>query len=156
MKGVEHIVVRLCAEGIAAEAAGHVEDAHAAYTHAWEQRHDDWDACVAAHYLARHQPSLTLSLHWNQEALRYADALADDRAANFRPSLLLNLGYSYELLGDAGSACHSYQLALAAIEHLPVGAYRDMITQSLTTKLDKLLSQEGSHYGNRNLRYHHP
>lgn len=140
MNGGENAVVHLCADGIAAESVGRLEDAHAAYERAWQQRVDDWDACVAAHYLARHQPSLALSLYWNQEALRYADAVTDNRTVDFRPSLLLNLGYSYELLGDAFSAQHHYRQALAAVEHLPSGAYRDMIAHSLVTKLDRLAS----------------
>jgi tetratricopeptide (TPR) repeat protein len=138
----ENAVVRLCADGIAAESVGRLEDAHAAYERAWQQRVDDWDACVAAHYLARHQPSLALSLHWNQEALRYADAITDNRAADFRPSLLLNLGYCYELLGDATSAQHHYQQALAAVAYLPRGAYRNMLAHSLVSKLECLASPD--------------
>ncbi|RGC68468.1 hypothetical protein C5N14_13190 [Micromonospora sp. MW-13] len=37
-------------------------------------RTDDYDACVAAHYLARQQDDPEEILRWNQEALRHAFA----------------------------------------------------------------------------------
>jgi hypothetical protein len=49
---------------------------------AWEKRKDDYDACVAAHYVARHQ--------WNQESLDRADAVNAESVQGFYPSLYLN------------------------------------------------------------------
>src|SRR5690349_3606961 len=93
-------VVKLCVEGMQAETAGRGEDARRLFAQAWEASQDDFEACIAAHYVARHQESLEETLRWNQEALRCADAVGDDRICDFYPSLYLNLGRSYEVLGD--------------------------------------------------------
>lgn len=47
----------------------------------------EFDASVAAHLMARHQPTPADTLHWNALALRHADALTDDRARELLPSL---------------------------------------------------------------------
>src|ERR1700723_1911611 len=48
-------VVRLCAEGMDLERAGRRDEAARAFTLAWERSRDDYDRCIAAHYLARAQ-----------------------------------------------------------------------------------------------------
>ncbi len=48
-------VIKLCLRGIQVEAAGRFEDARDLFMQAWMERKDDFDACVAAHYVARHQ-----------------------------------------------------------------------------------------------------
>jgi hypothetical protein len=68
---------------------------------AWEeQRSDHFDACVAAHYVARHQDMPTETLHWNQLSLEHANAVGDERVEGFSSSLYLNLGRSQAGLGD--------------------------------------------------------
>ncbi len=59
---------------------------------AWEAPTDDYEACVAAHYEARHQEGPQDALHWNQEALARAEVVGDDRVRSFYPSLYLNMG----------------------------------------------------------------
>ena len=101
-------VVKLCVEGMKVESEGRKDDARLLFEQAWEASTNDWEACMAAHYMARHQPDTQATLHWNQEAVRRADAVKDDRVREFYPSLYLNLGHSYEELGDALKACHYY------------------------------------------------
>jgi hypothetical protein len=48
-------VVRLCAAGMAAEGEGRPADAKALFEQAWAESRDDFEACIAAHYVARHQ-----------------------------------------------------------------------------------------------------
>ena len=74
---------------------------------------DDYEACIAAHYVARHQPNPQETLRWNQEALSRAQALDDERIQAFYPSLYLNMGQSYEVLGDLTEAKRYYDLAAA-------------------------------------------
>ena len=50
-------VVKLCMEGMAAEARGKFDDARHLFEQAWSICQDDYDACMAAHFLARHQDS---------------------------------------------------------------------------------------------------
>ncbi len=72
-------VVRLCAEGIAAEGQGQHVEAAALYTKAWAIHTDDYEACIAAHYLAREQETLQESLAWNQRAIDHALAVPEEQ-----------------------------------------------------------------------------
>ncbi|AUX35624.1 MULTISPECIES: tetratricopeptide repeat protein [Sorangium] len=124
-------VVRLCAEGMQAEAEGRNEDARVLFERAWAARTDDYEACIAAHYVARHQGSDKETLAWNQEALRRTDAVGGDRARGFYPSLLLNLGHSHEVLGDMAEARACYERAAALLHELPAGPYGDMVRNAV-------------------------
>ena len=104
-------VIRLCAAGSQAEFEGRKDDARRLYREAWDARTDDYDACVAAHYLARFQDTPEETLYWNQEALARAKSVDDERVQGFYPSLYVSLGHSYELIGDEMEARRCYQLA---------------------------------------------
>jgi hypothetical protein len=123
-------VVELCVEGMQAEFQGRDSDALQLFTRAWETSRDDYEACIAAHYLARHQTTPQDMLFWNQTALDRAAALGGS-VAGFYPSLYLNLGYSYELLGDKTQAAHFYDLAAAHLDLLPTGPYADLVRQGV-------------------------
>ncbi len=128
-------VVRLCAEGIAAEGQGRHADAAALYQKAWTIHTDDYEACIAAHYLAREQETLQASRAWNQLALDHALAVADDRIAGFLPSLYLNLGWSHEVLGEPVKARACYLAGAARVAGLPPGAYTDVVRDGLARGL---------------------
>ena len=104
-------VIQLCMAGTRAEFEHRLEDARVLYQQAWEAHTDDYDACIAAHYVARFQDSAEESLTWNQLALEHADAVKDARVKEFYPSLYLNLGRSYELVGNQVEAQRFYDLA---------------------------------------------
>lgn len=124
-------VVKLCVEGMQAEGAGRHDDARARFARAWETRTDDWEACIAAHYLARHQPTPEDTLRWNQEALDRADAVTDERVHGFYPSLYLNLAHSHQQLGDVAEARRFYDLAAAASTALPEDRYGAIVRQGI-------------------------
>ncbi|HEU0297586.1 MAG TPA: hypothetical protein VFR47_32895 [Anaerolineales bacterium] len=104
-------VIQLCIQGARAEFEHRLEDARALYEQAWEERQDDYEACIAAHYLARFQDSPEESLRWNQLSLQHANLVADERVKDFYSSLYLNLGRSYEVLGNQTEAQRYYRLA---------------------------------------------
>jgi len=104
-------VITLCMEGIRAEFEHRIDDARRHYQQAWEARTDDYDACIAAHYVARFQKTLEGSLTWNHLALEHAYAVRDERVRDFFPSLYLSLGHSYKLLGGKVQAQRYYRLA---------------------------------------------
>ena len=108
---INNPVVQLCIQGTQAEFAGRREDAWAFYQRAWEAARDDFEACVAAHYVARGQTSPAEILRWNLEALKRADAVGGDQVRDFYPSLYLNMGHSYELVGNQIEAQRYYDLA---------------------------------------------
>ena len=108
---VNNPVVKLCIEGTQAEFEGRREDASNLYAQAWKTAQDDFEACIAAHYVARFQEDPADQLRWNQEALSRAQAVQDGRVDSFYPSLYLNLGQTCERLGRPDEAQAYYHLA---------------------------------------------
>jgi hypothetical protein len=124
-------VVKLCVEGMQAEAEGRLDDATGLFLQAWAARQDDFDACIAAHYVARHQEKPEEVLHWNRLALDHAGAAGEERVQGFYPSLYLNMGWSYEELGNPEEAGKYYELAARRVEELPAGPYRDTVQEGI-------------------------
>jgi len=104
-------VIKLCLQGTQAELLKQVEQARSFYRQAWQAAQNDYEACIAAHYMARHQDDPRERLYWNQVALDRANAVTDHSAEEFYPSLFLNMGHSYELLGNVDEARRYYDLA---------------------------------------------
>jgi tetratricopeptide (TPR) repeat protein len=131
-------VIKLCAEGMKAETEGRTDEAHILFVQAWEQSKNDYDACVAAHYVARHQKTPEEILRWNKEALDRADAVNDQRVQGFYPSLYLNMGKSYEDLGNSEEARRHYELAAAEMNNLPEGRYGDVVRGGIKRGLQRV------------------
>lgn len=104
-------VVKLCVAGTQAESRGQIDEARVLYQQAWDAAQDDFDACVAGHYAARHQAQPEDRPYWNQVALDGANAVADSRVRAFYPSLYLDMGHAFELLGNLAQANRYYDLA---------------------------------------------
>jgi hypothetical protein len=107
----DNLVIKLCIDSTRAEFEGRLDHAYMLALQAWEAAKDDYEACVAAHYVARYQKSPEERLRWNQEALDRANSVKDHRVDDFYPSLYLNMGHSYELLGNEIEAKRYYDLA---------------------------------------------
>ena len=123
----ENPVVRLCAAGMQAEFARQPDEARRLFEQAWGAAADDYEACIAAHYLARHQSDLQEALRWNQTALARAEADGTERVRGFYPSLYLNLGFAWENVGDLAEARRCYALAHARLGDLPDGPYGEVV-----------------------------
>ncbi|MEZ4712714.1 MAG: hypothetical protein R3A44_36340 [Caldilineaceae bacterium] len=102
--------MKLCVAGAEAEFAGKIDEAKTLYRQAWDAATDDYEACMAAHYMARHQ-SPEEAFRWNQIALERADRAPDARVQPFYGSLYVNMGHSYEQMGKQAAAAHYYALA---------------------------------------------
>ena len=129
--------VKLCAEGMRAEGEGRLEDARGLYERAWTGRKDDFEACVAVHYLARQQPAAEETFRWNKEALERADAAGaagDGRVEGFYSSLYLNMGKSHEDLGDLNQARKCYEKA----KDLPDDGYRNLVKRGSASGLGRV------------------
>ena len=122
-----HPLVELCAQSMHAELEGCPADASALFLRAWAACDDAFGACVASHYVARHQATPEETLRWNAEALAQADAVGDERVLSFYPSLYLNIGHSHELLGDLTNALRYYELAASRLSNVPDGRYGDIV-----------------------------
>lgn len=113
-------VIKLCIEGTRCEFEGRKNAACELYSQAWDAAGNDYEACIAAHYMARCTDSPEEIFYWNKLALDRAGAVEDDRVKDFYPSLYLNLGRSYELLGNAAGAKKYYELAARlGVPHQP-------------------------------------
>ena len=120
---------RLCAAGM--EVDGDPIAAHAFFEQAWEARRDAFEAAIAAHFLARHQPSAELKLHWNRVALEHALTLPKSRAEALLPSLYLNLGDSHLNIGEPEEAQHAVTQGLDALTRLPPDGYSAFVMSGL-------------------------
>ena len=140
-------VVKLCAQGMEEEGKGNAAKAANLFQQAWEQSTNDFERCIAAHYLARHQPNADLALRWNQEAMDCANRVADGSVAEFLPSLYLNLGKSNEDLGSVERARELYECAADRVDCLPGGAYRDIVEDGIRRGLQRVDTSRRDPYG---------
>ena len=122
-------VVTLCAEGMALE--GTPDEARLLFERAWAARRDDYDAAIAAHFLARHQPTPADTLHWNALAVRHAEAVPEHRADGFLASLHLNLADAQANVGDTTASAESVRRAADHLSSLAPGGYRDFIAMGI-------------------------
>lgn len=122
-------VIALCAAGMAVE--GTEREARACFEQAWAARSDDYDACIAAHFVARHQATSEETLRWNLRAVRHAEAVTDGRAAEFMASLYLNLGDAYAKIGNHAEAKSAVAKARMHVAAVAAGGYREFITMGI-------------------------
>jgi hypothetical protein len=131
-------VLTLCQEGMRVEAEGRLPDARALFEQAWAARTDDYDACVAAHYLARRQDDPAEVLRWNQVSLRHADAVGDERVAAFYPSLLVGVAMAHEQVGDVVAARVAFERAAEYAGVLPADAYGEQLRAAVADGLRRV------------------
>ena len=129
-------VVALCAAGMAIE--GDAAAAKTLFEQAWSTSTDGYEASIAAHFLARHQPSVEARVHWNALAARHAEAVADGRADQFKASLYLNLADALLTAGDRGAASDALSAAVVGLNDLPAGGYRDFVERGILGVRDRL------------------
>ena len=122
-------VAALCAEGIARE--GTPAEARRLFEQAWAIRRDDYDAAIAAHFIARHQLTPADVLHWNALAVRHAEAVPNGRAAELMASLYLNLGDAHANLGDVAAGAEAVRRAADHLAALPPGGYREFVAMGI-------------------------
>ncbi|MGW8065987.1 hypothetical protein ACVV2G_27865 [Streptomyces ziwulingensis] len=135
MTDPENIVVQLCAQGMQAEAEGRDVRARDLFLQAWEAAEDDYDACIAAHYLARHQPTPQETLYWNQECLTRADKVGDDRVRSFYASLHGNIARAHRDLGQIDQAREHFESAARHIDDVPAGPHQQWLRYRIAAGL---------------------
>jgi tetratricopeptide (TPR) repeat protein len=99
----------LCMAGNQAEFERRLENARALFSQAWDAATNDYEASMAAHYVAHLEPDPTAALEWDVEALRRARL--DARASELLPSLYVSLGGAYKRIGDIVEARRYFDLA---------------------------------------------
>lgn len=141
----ENNVVKLCAEGMEAEATGNTHNAFRLFTEAWESASNDFEYFTAAHYLARHQPTPADALSWNLQSLHFAEKLPREGMEQSFPSLYLNVAKCYEETGDNDLAAKYYQLAAESALLLPAGKYTDTIKMGINEGLKRTGAKPFAH-----------
>jgi hypothetical protein len=135
-------VVKLCAEGMELEGRDPAV-AKRRFDEAWSLASNDYEACIAAHYVARHQDTPEETLRWNQLALDRARLAAVPQVAGFMPSLRLNLGKSLEDCGQLAAARLQYELARASVKLLPDDGYRQFVEGGIDRALERVGADQG-------------
>ncbi len=131
-------IVQLCSEGMNAEFEGNLEESTALFKQAWESASDNFEAFIAAHYMAHRQLSLEEKLKWNLESYHLANRIEGDGMKKYFPSLCLNVGKSYEDLGRIEEATQYYQLAADYADTLYENPYGNMIKSGITEGLKRI------------------
>ncbi len=108
---VNNKIIRLCVEGSKAEFMKNTDKAIRCYQQAWDEHQNNYEGCIAAHYLARFKDAPDDIFYWNKKALDLANLSDNDDVKEFFPSLYVNMGKSYELLGDKKNAVKYYEKA---------------------------------------------
>lgn len=136
----ENPVVKFCAEGMVSETKEAYGSAKDSFEKAWKIAKDDYEKAIAAHYVARHAETDAEVLRWNLLAFEHASLAPQERVKGFYPSLYLNLGHSYEVLGDPASAKNYYGKAVASLNVLSEDAYGEIVRDALKRGLERVAS----------------
>jgi tetratricopeptide (TPR) repeat protein len=103
--------IALCVEGTRLEFEGRLDEARQRFAEAWACATDDYEKCIAAHYVGHLAQTPADALFWHQTALDHANHADAMLVESFMPSLYVNLGHAYEQTGDTAQAAHFYDLA---------------------------------------------
>jgi len=131
-------IVQRCVRGMELETT-QPEEAKALFMQAWSASIDDVEKCIAAHYVARHQPSTEEKLQWDKTALEFALKINGSHMKLYYPSLYLNIAKCYEDMNDHDNASINYQHALFYENNLPEDGYGQMIRSGIRNGLKRIL-----------------
>jgi len=134
----DNTVVKLCVEGMEQESHGNLEEASRLFLSAWSQSTDNFEKCIAAHYVARHQKTPEDALTWNQRSLELAQSVGDERVSGFFPSLFLNMGKAYEDLGKRDDARECYREAQQVLGSVPDDRYGRLLRDAVERGLERV------------------
>jgi rifampin ADP-ribosylating transferase len=104
-------VVKLCLQGMRMEEQGKAEEASNLFLQAWNEATSALEKFISAHYVARHQKTVSDKLKWLETALQFALAINDDSVKSAFPSLYSNIAKCYEDLSEPDKAKKNYALA---------------------------------------------
>lgn len=93
------------------EEKGEPDEASKLFLQAWSEATNDHEKFLAAHFVSRHQQTVTDKLRWLEIALEYALKINDDAVKSAYPSLYLNIAKCYEDLSDTEKSKENAELA---------------------------------------------
>ncbi len=133
----DNAIIKLCSQGMELEGQGMPDEAGKLFVQAWNQSTSDFEKFTSAHYVARHQKTVTDKLHWDEEALKYALLVNGSMIRAALPSLYLNIAKCHEELKDLTKARENYQLALSYTQFLSDDGYGTMIKRGILHGLER-------------------
>ena len=104
-------IVKLCLQGMDMEEKGKPEEAGKIFLHAFKESTNDFEKFITAHYVARHQKTVSEKLQWLETTLQYGLKVNNDAVKSAFPSLYFNIAKCYEDSGDPENAKKNYELA---------------------------------------------
>jgi len=131
---------QLCAQGMQLEGEAKPEEAAKLFIQAWNEASNTAEKFIAAHYVARHQITVSDKLKWDETALSLALELDNPEVNGALPSLYLNIAKCYEDLKDFDKARANYQSALECTKFLLDDGYGNMIRSGIKNGLDRVQS----------------
>ncbi len=97
-------IVKLCLQGMMNEEQGKSEEASKIFLQSWDEATNNFEKFLSAHYVARHQKSVSDKLKWLETSLEFALKINDNTVNSALPSLYLNIAKCYEDLNDKRKA----------------------------------------------------
>jgi tetratricopeptide (TPR) repeat protein len=124
---------------------GDLNGARVQYEAAWDvsvAKRDHYHACVVAHMAGVIEVDAAKKHHWNLDALREAAGVNDrERVKDFYASLYGNLAFSFATLGDLDEALRYQERAMACLDDIAPGPYRDRVVAGATAQLARITAQ---------------
>jgi len=105
-------VVKRCLQGMSMEEQGKPEEAVKLFLQGWSEATNDLEKFLAAHYISRHQQTVSDKLKWLETALAHALKINDDTVKSAFPALYLNIAKCYEELSDTEKSKEHAELAM--------------------------------------------
>lgn len=131
-------IIKLCAQGMQLEGEGKAGEAKQLFYQAWNDATTPFEQFTAAHYVARHQPTIKDKLHWDEKCLHLALGITDENISATYPSLYLNVGKCHEDLGNKAEALICYTKAQEFARFLLNDGYGNMIKAGIEQALHRL------------------
>lgn len=121
-----------------AEGLGHEEEALNLFTQAWNDSSTDFEKFTSAHFMARHQNTVSEKLKWDERALEHAGRVNDESVKTAYPSLYLNIGKCHEDLNDFELARVFYLKGYDHLGFLPDDGYGKMIRSGIISGIERI------------------
>jgi len=135
-------IVALCVSGMEKENQLDTAGAKEIFLQAWDEATNDFEKFTAAHYVARHQDSVSAKLQWDFTALHHAEQCESEALSMVLPSLHLNIGKGHEDLNQYRDAWKSYEQARICSDYLPDDGYGRMIKMGIAKGFERLLRMQ--------------
>ncbi|MCJ0743417.1 NAD(+)--rifampin ADP-ribosyltransferase [Pedobacter sp. CYS-01] len=91
-------IVKLCLQGMGMEENSQPQKAVELFLQVWNEATNNFEKFLAAHYIARHQKTVSDKLKWLETALEHALKINDDSVKSALPALYLHIAQCYKEL----------------------------------------------------------